>query len=136
MNYFIVISFLFYSLNITGFKIKRFVLVTSCIKDEPIDFVFWIPYVASVITFLLIPGIGQWLLLGLFVFFHLICFLSTYKYWIWPSEKKISEYNKHFSHTHHIIKPRDKVLIPDTFHISVFLLMFVNLVVMIIYILK
>ena len=134
MNLFVVLSFLFYSLNITGFRIRNFTLTTSCLKDEPIDLVFWVPYGASVVTFIFAPHIGQWLLFGMFLFFHIICFSSTYKYWIWPSKKKIEGYNRYFSHTHHIIQSRDNVLVPDTFHISIFLVFLVNLLAMVVYI--
>jgi len=134
MNWLIVISFLFYSLNVTGFRIKKFVFVTSCLKDEPVDLVFWVPYCAFVITFIFAPHIGQWLLLGAFLFFHLVCFFSTYRYWVKPDEKKIASYNQYFSHTHHIVKPRSNVLIPDTFHICIFSMFFVNLVAIVIYI--
>ena len=134
MYWLLVFCYLFYSLNITGFKIKSFTLTTSCLKDEPIDLVFWIPYTASIIIFYFVPNIGQWLLLGIFIFFHLVCFFSTYKYWIWSSEKKIASYNEYFSHTHHIIKSSENFLIPDTFHIITFSLMFINLFIMIMYI--
>ena len=136
MTWLIVISFLFYSLIVTGFKIKNFTLVTSCIKDEPIDLVFWVPYAASVVTFVFAPQVGQWLLLGLFIFVHVIFSFSTYRYWFKPNEKKIASYNDFFSDTHHIIKPREDVLVPDTFHIAVFLMFAVNLIAMIIYILS
>jgi len=135
INWLIILSFLFYSLNVTGFRVKTFVLVTSYLKDEPIDMVFWAPYCAAVITFSLAPNIGQWILLGIFVFFHVVCFFTSYKYWIWPSEKKITGYHRHFSHTHHIIKPREEILTPDTFHITIFSLLFVNLVAIILNIL-
>lgn len=134
MQWFVVISFLVYSLNITGLKVKNVVFATSCLKDEPIDLVFWVPYGASVVTFIFAPHIGQWLLLGLLLFFQIVCFFSTYKFWIWPSEKKNARYNRYFAHTHHIIKPREDILVPDTFHITIFLLLFVNLVGMGIYI--
>jgi len=104
-------------------------------KDEPVDLVFWIPYAASVITFIIIPHVGQWFLLGVFLLFHVVCFFSTYKYWIWSNEEKTVSYHRHFSHTHHIIKVREKILVPDTFHIIVFSLLFINLIATILFIL-
>ena len=111
----------------------KFILVHSCLKDEPIDLVFWVPYTVFVITFIFAPHIGQWLLLAAFLFIHAICFSSTYKYWIWPNQKKIQSYNRHFADTHHIIKPSDTVLIPDTFHIMIFSMFFINLIAIVIY---
>lgn len=134
MTWLVAISFLFYSLNVTGFRVGNFILVTSCLKDEPVDLVFWVPYAAAVVTFVFVPHIGQWILLGIFLFFHIICFSSTYRYWLWPNEKKIASYNHYFSHTHHIIKPRNDVLIPDTFHITIFSMFLVNLIAILIYI--
>jgi len=135
MVWLIVVTFLFYSLNVTGFNVRGFVLVgNSCIKDEPIDLVFWVPYLGAVVTFIFAPHIGQWILLGLFIFISVVFFFSTYRYWIWPNKDKIARYNKHFSHTHRIIKPKENVLVPDTFHIAIFSLFFINLIAMIVYI--
>jgi len=135
MIWLIVISFLFYSLNVTGFRIGRFVLCTSCIKDEPIDLVFWVLYGASVVAFIFAPNVGQWMLLGVFILFHAVQVIFTYRFWVFPKQAKIDSYNKYFAHTHHIIKPSDKALIPDTFHIMLFVMFFVNLVAIIIHIL-
>lgn len=90
MTWLIVISFLFYSLNVTGFRIKRFVLTTSCLKDEPIDLVFWVPYAAAVVTFIFAPNVGQWMLLGLLLFIQVVFSYSTYRYWLKPNRKKIA----------------------------------------------
>ena len=62
----------------------------------------------------------------------------TYKYWFIRDKEKVSRkikgYNNHFAHTYHIIKPRDDVLIPDTFHIILFLLFFINVVAVVVHI--
>ena len=59
MIWLVVGTFLFYSLNVTGFRVRGFVLVESCIKTEPVDMVFWVPYCASVIVFYFRPNVGQ-----------------------------------------------------------------------------
>jgi len=133
MKWFFVATFLIYSLNVTGFRLGKFVLCGSCVKDEPIDLVFYFPYAAAVVTFWFASHIGQWLLLGLFALFHVVCFFSTYKYCLWPDEDKIKRYNLHFAHTHHIIKPSQRVLVPDTFHMMLFVKFFVNLITIVIY---
>ena len=139
MNWLIVISFLFYTLNITGFRVGRFLLCTSCLKDEPIDLIFWVMYGASAVTFLFAPNVGQWLLLGVFFLFHVIQIVFTYKFWFVRDKdrirSKVAGYNRFFSHTHHIIKPQENILIPDTFHILLFVMFFVNLTAVVIYIL-
>ena len=62
MQWFALVLFVFYSLNITGFKIGKFVLAESCIRDEPQDIPFWVVYAASVIIFFVVPDIGKWML--------------------------------------------------------------------------
>jgi len=133
MAWLFVFSFLFYSLNITGFRIKGFVLCTSCLKGEPIDLIYWVIYGASVATFLFAPQIGQWMLLLIFVLFHVVQAIFTYRFWIWPNQKKIDGYNRFFANTHHIIKASNTALVPDTFHIILFLMFFVNLIAIIVY---
>jgi hypothetical protein len=134
LRWLILISFIFYSLNVTGFRIKNFVLVESCLKTEPIDMVYWVPYLACVITFWIWPDTAQWIVLGFFLLSALTFSLTTVKFMIWPNERKIRAYNQYFKDTHHIIKPSDTKLIPDTFHFILLVLVPVNLIGIIIYI--
>lgn len=134
MIWLMVGSFLFYTLNVTGFRVGRFVLCGSCLKDEPIDLVFWVMYGAAVGTFIFVPQVGQWILLGIFVLFHIVQIVFTYRYWFFPNQKKIASYNKFFAATHHIIKPSDTVLVPDTFHLLLFIMFFINLIAICVYI--
>ncbi|MCL2500748.1 MAG: hypothetical protein FWE90_10525 [Defluviitaleaceae bacterium] len=134
MRWLILISFLFYSLNVTGFNVKNFVLVESCIKTEPLDMAYWAPYLACLIAFWIWPDTAQWILLGFFSLSALILFLTTVRFMIWPNERKIRGYNQYFKSTHHIIKPSDTKLIPDTFHLILLVLVPVNLIGIIIYI--
>jgi len=136
LTIFIIASFLFYSLNITGFKIGKFHLATSCLKDEPIDLVFYIPYAIGVVLFLIKPDIAAWILLFLFVFIQIIFYTSTYKYWLKPNLDKIRSYNAYFAETHHIIKAQENRLVPDTFHLSIFLMFWVNLFLIIFYLIS
>ncbi|MCL1996584.1 MAG: hypothetical protein FWG63_10290 [Defluviitaleaceae bacterium] len=136
MRWLVLSTFLFYSLNVTGFKIKDFILVESCLKNEPIDMVFWVPYLVSVIVFWIWPGMGQWFMLGFMSLGTLVLFMTTVKHMIWPSKKKIKGYNEFFSKTHHIIKPSDTKLIPDTFHLILLFLVPLNLTGIVVYILR
>ncbi|MCL2065530.1 MAG: hypothetical protein FWG98_14315 [Candidatus Cloacimonetes bacterium] len=130
-----IITFLFYSLNVTGVKIKNFVLVDgSCIQTEPIDLAFWFPYCIAVIIFYSKPDIGQWILLSLYLLGIVVLSVNTFKYTLFPNERKIKGYNKCFEKTHHIFKPSDKRLIPDTFHLTLYILLYINLVSMILFI--
>jgi hypothetical protein len=136
MTILIIGTFLFYSLIMTGFRIKNFCLVESCIKTEPQDIPFWVLYLASVITFILRPGIGQWMILGFFALGLLTLFLTTIRFMIWPNEKKIKGYNQYFANTHHILKPSETRLIPDTFHLILLALVVINLTAIIVYIMN
>ena len=118
--WFIILFFIFYSLNVTGFKIGSFYLCDSCLKDEPIDMGFWILYLGGVITFILVPTVGQWILLGVFVLFHVVQWIFTYRFWFKKDPNKIKSYNDYFAKYHHMIKARADVLVPDTFHICLF----------------
>ena len=122
----LIITFVVYSLNITGFSYKKFVLVESCLKDEPIDIVFWVAYGISLFLFIIAPDIGKY---AIFMFMLLgMCVQSyfTFRYFFHPDLKKIKGYNKCFERTHHIIPPSEKRLIPDTYHIVIFILLMVN----------
>jgi len=135
MRWLILVTFLFYSLNVTGFRIRNFVLVDgSCLKTEPIDIVYWVPYLGCVIAFWIWPDIAQWVLLGFFLLSALTLFLTTVKFMLWPNEKKTKSYNKYFATTHHIIKPSDTRLVPDTFHLILLVLVPVNLIGILLYI--
>ena len=134
MIWFFLVSFLIYSLNITGFRVKGFCLAESCIKDEPQDIPFWALYAASIVMMFVNPAVGQWMLLGFFILGTIVLFFTTVKYMIFPNENKIKGYNKYFSKTHHIIKPSDTKLVPDTFHIALLALVPSNLIMVIIYI--
>ena len=129
----LIITFMVYTLNITGFSVKNFVLVESCIKDEPIDLLFWVVYGISLLLFILSPNIGQYttfafILLCLGVQYHF-----TFRFFFRPDLKKIKGYNQFFERTHHIIRPSEQRLIPDTYHIILFLLLMINFVNMSIY---
>ncbi|MCL1997973.1 MAG: hypothetical protein FWG65_04315 [Turicibacter sp.] len=136
MHWLVLGTFLFYSLNVTGFKIGNFILIESCLKDEPIDMVFWVPYLSFVIAFWIWPDVGQWLLLGMMSLGVFTLFMTTLRFIIWPDERKIKGYNETFAKTHHIIKPSEARLIPDTWHLILLILLPVNLVGILVYIFR
>jgi hypothetical protein len=127
------ITFMVYTLNITGFSFKKFVLLESCVKDEPIDIAFWLIYAISLILFIFIPEIGKYTIFNFL--FLCICgqYYFTFRYFFKPDPKKIEGYNNYFKENHHIILPSEKRLIPDTYHIIIFTLLIVNFLNTIIY---
>ena len=83
MRWLILATFLFYSLNVTGFRIKKFVLVDgSCLKTEPIDMVYWVPYLVCVIAFWVWPDTAQWMMLGFLFLSALTLFFTTVRFMI------------------------------------------------------
>ncbi len=134
MLWLIIPSFLFYSLNMTGFKIKDFILVDgSCIKGEPQDIPFWIVYAVSVCLFIFAQDIGRWVLLGFFILGAFTMTMTTIRFIIFPNDKKTKAYNEYFKTSHHIIKPSTKRLIPDTWHLGLLFLVFLNLISLLVY---
>ena len=135
LRWLILATFLFYSLNVTGFRIKKFVLVDgSCLKTEPIDMVYWVPYLVCVIAFWVWPDTAQWMMLGFLFLSALTLFFTTVRFMIWPNGQKIKSYNKYFEKTHHIVKPSETRLIPDTYHLTLLVLVPVNLIGILLYI--
>lgn len=130
----LLVTFAIYTLNITGFAVGRFVLCESCLKDEPVDIIFWLIFGAAIVLFRLYPSIGQYVLLGFFLLSIAVQYHFTFRYLYRPDANKIASYNKYFAHTHHIIPASGERLIPDTYHILLFALLFLNLVAIILYI--
>lgn len=138
MNWLVIISFVIYTLVITGFRVGSSVFASRWVKGEWAELIFWTLFALFTVIFLFIPIVGRWMLLFLFSAFNFGQFFMTYKYWFIRDKervrKKVAGYNKYFAHTHHIIKPRDDILVPDTFHIMLFLMFFINFIAMVVHI--
>jgi len=130
---FILILALFacYSLVLPGFRIKKynFVLCGSSIKEREIpEIVLWLVFLALLPIYILLPLAGGIAMLALLLMWFAVQCVFTLRFIFFPNEQKIKGYNSYFKDTHHIIKPSDKRLVPDTYHIVLFVLMIVCLI--------
>ena len=129
----LVLLFLWFTLIMPGFKIGSAILCTSAVKErsKP-EIIVWLVFLllipayiftdyagnVAVIVFLLMWIVAQWFFTLRFIFF--------------PNERKIMGYNRHFEDTHHIIKPSSRKLVPDTYHIVLFVMLIICFVAVVV----
>lgn len=106
------ILLLWFTFDITGLKIGDTNIVTSAFINEPIDFVFYLIFIASIVCFILKDKIGKFIL-SVFLFFWGVFQFTTY----FKTDESIAAYNKTFADTHHIIAASQNTLVKDTYHI-------------------
>lgn len=106
------ILLLWFTFDITGLKIGDTKIVTSAFVDEPIDFVFYLVFIASIVCFILNDKIGKYML-SIFLLLW-----ATFQFTIYfKTGDSIAAYNKQFVDTHRIIAASNDTLIKDTYHI-------------------
>ena len=120
---------LWFTFDITGLKIGQTKLVTSAFIDEPIDFVFWLIFITSILLFILKDNIGKYIIAG-FIFLWGGIQLSMY----FKSKSGIESYNQFFSETHHIFKASENFIVKDTYHLILDVLILLTLISTILYI--
>ena len=103
---------LWFTFDITGLKFGKIKIVTSAFVDEPIDFVFYLIFIASIVCFVLKDKIGKYMLL-IFLLLWGTFQLTVY----FKSGESIAAYNNAFADTHHIIAASNDLLVKDTYHI-------------------
>ena len=119
---------LWFTFDITGLKIGKARLVTSAFVDEPIDFVFWLIFIGSIVLFVLKDTIGKYVIAG---FILLWCGVQGSIYF--KSKSGIESYNRFFSDTHHIIAPSENFIVKDTYHLILDILILLALISTIVY---
>jgi len=132
----IVVGLLFtwFTLDMTGFAIGKFILVVSCfIDDNPMDAVWWGIFIIVLILFIFKEKIGKYAML---VFLTIWAVLQGSMYF--RTKEKIQSYYEFFHNegTHRIIPTCDSFLVKDTYHIILDVLILVSLVFIIIFISK
>ena len=120
---------IWFTFDITGLKIGQTKLVTSAFVDEPIDFVFWLIFIGSIVLFILKDNIGKYVIAG-FIFLWGGIQLSIY----FKSESGIESYNHFFSETHHIIEASESFIVKDTYHLILDVLILLSFISAISYI--
>ncbi len=106
------ILLLWFTFDMTGLKLGDTKIVTSAFVDEPIDFLFYLIFIACIVCFVLKDKIGKYAL-PVFLLVWGVFQLSLY----FSSGDGIVSYNKMFADTHHIIAASSDVLVKDTYHI-------------------
>lgn len=124
----IVLSFLgllllWFTFDITGLKCGNTKIVTSAFIDEPIDFVFYLIFIASIFCFIFIDKVGKY---SLSVF--LLCWGAFQFSVYFKTGESIAAYNKQFVDTHHIIAASNDILVKDTYHIFLDILILLALI--------
>ena len=120
---------LWFTFDITGLKIGQTKLVTSAFIDEPIDFVFWLIFIGSIVLFILMDNIGKYVV-AVFVFIWGAVQFSIY----FKSKSGIESYNQFFSDTHHIISASENFIVKDTYHLILDVLILLAFISSILYI--
>ncbi len=106
------ILLLWFTFDMTGLRFVDTKIVTSAFVDEPIDFVFYLIFIACIVCFILKDKIGKYALSGFLLLWGAFQ-LSLY----FSSGDGIASYNKTFADTHHIIAASSEILVKDTYHI-------------------
>ena len=119
---------LWFTFDITGLKIGRARFVTSAFIDEPIDFVFWLIFIGSIVLFILKDNVGKYVI---DVFIFLWGAIQFYIYF--KSKSGIESYNQFFSDTHHIIEASENFIVKDTYHLILDVLILLALISSILY---
>ena len=103
---------LWFTFDITGLKIGQIKLVTSAFIDEPVDFVFWLIFIGSIVLFILKDNVGKYII-AVFIFLWGAIQFSIY----FKSKSGIESYNQFFSDTHHFIAASENFIVKDTYHL-------------------
>ena len=120
-----------FTLDITGFSLGKFVLVESP-GLASIDFAWWVIFIACFTLFILKEKIGKYILT---VFMFMWCYIQYTSHWHYTffgaTAKKLSSYNNYFKNTYHIVPISDSTIIPDFYHIILHLLILTSLLLLI-----
>ena len=133
--YTLVLLFIWFSLDMTGFSIGDFTLVEAAWNS--IDGVWWIIFLILSTLFILKEKIGKYLLSVFVLLWAVIQFYSHWYYTLFgASEKTINSYNQYFKETYHIIPSSKEILIPDFYHIVLHILILTTLFSLLLFIIN
>jgi len=120
------VLFVWFTFDMTGLSFGQTILVTSAFIDEPIDFVFWLIFIAAFVLFILKDTVGKYVLSAFILIWGIIQY-SMY----FSSTEGIASYNEFFSDTHHIIPSSGSFLVKDTYHLFLDIFIFLALAILI-----
>lgn len=122
--------FLWFTLDMTGFRLGDFLLVTSAFSDEPIDVVWWGIFLVTFILFITREKIGRWCL---FVFLAIWGCVIQYPMYF-STHDGIESYNAFFRDTYHLFPPSDTILVKDFYHTVLDILIGLSLIPAVVYV--
>lgn len=113
---------------IVTYKIGKHILVDG-MGIHSAEFIMLLIYTSGILSYLLFPEIGHWIVLSVLIFWFIVQFFCHWYYTLFgASETKILGYNKCFKNTVHLFPQRDDKIIPDFYHIVLHLLILVNII--------
>lgn len=112
---------------IVTYKIGKCTLVDG-MGIHSAEFIMLLIYIMSILSYLLFPQIGRFIVLATLVFWLIVQFFCHWYYTLFgASDMKIKGYNECFKNTIRIFPQRDNKIIPDLYHIVLHLLILVNI---------
>ena len=112
---------------IVTYKIGKCTLVDG-MGIHSAEFIMLLIYTMSILSYLLFPKIGRFIVLAALVFWLIVQFFCHWYYTLFgASDMKIKGYNECFKNTIRIFPQRDNKIIPDLYHIVLHLLILVNI---------
>lgn len=93
------------------------------------EFIMLLIYTAGILSYLLFPEIGRWIVVAILAFWLIVQFFCHWYYTLFgASDTKIKGYNDCFKNTIHLFPQREDKIIPDLYHIVLHLLILVNII--------
>ncbi len=132
--FFTLSLFMWFTLDMTGIKIKNCILVESALLSG--DGIWWLIFLTGLILLFYKRKVGVIYLLIYYFLWIVLQYFMTFQFIIFPDKSKIENYNHYFEKTHHFIKPSNEILVLDTYHTILFCLLFLAFVTMLLYCFK
>jgi hypothetical protein len=123
---------LWFTLDMSGLAFSDFILVESAVTSEPIDIAWYLIFIACFACFIWKEKVGKYAM----PIFLIIWGFIQYPLYIFHTQEGLVRYNNFFQDTHHIIAPSNTVLIKDTYHIVLDILILLSFVCAIVFIVR
>ncbi len=113
---------------VISYRFGNFLLVEGT-GVKGVEFIWFVIYLVSLFVRILVPIVGNWVVLGFLVLWLVIQYFCHWHYTLFgASPQKIKGYNQCFEGTFRIIPQREDKLIPDFYHIVLHGLIIANII--------
>ena len=117
---------------IRTYRIGKHILVEG-MGLHSAEFIMLIIYVVGILSHLIFPWIGRWIILFILIFWFVIQFFCHWRYTIFgASDTKIKGYYQCFSDTVRLFPKKEDRLVTDFYHIFLHILILVNIALIVI----